>query len=85
MRSALSLPCFLLPYLAHCLANCSPQTVLQPGLRLISLDTTYGMFQNFWLLLSSVSAYYTDVAGQMAWFNQTLALAQVKSHTELAL
>jgi hypothetical protein len=53
------------------------QTILQPGLRLISLDTTYGMVQNFWLLLWGVNAYYTDIAGQMAWFNHTLALAQV--------
>jgi hypothetical protein len=46
-----------------------------PGLRFISIDGSYSLFDNFWTLLSSVNASYLDIGNQLHWLNDTLAAA----------
>jgi sphingomyelin phosphodiesterase len=45
-------------------------------LRIISLNSDLGMSTNLWLLLAGVNSSYLDLGNQLAWLNQTLALAQ---------
>lgn len=45
-------------------------TLLEPGLRLVALNSQYGDMINFWLYAGSVGP------DQMAWFNATLAAAR---------
>lgn len=51
-------------------------TLLKPGLRIISLNSDYGMYTNLWLVISKL-----DVADQISWLNNTLYNASINNES----